>query len=257
MMGALDLLIAVILVLFVPIGLWRGPAREAVTTGGILLGAILAGEWTPVWGPALTASTGLTPPLAGFFVAINLFLGVVLVIGYGGSLLLPPRLPGRWARAAGGPIALLNAALIIGYTLRFLQSYVYANAPNSFIMQSTAGWLLANLVAIIFLLPVLVLTPAVAVAAIVRLGRWLRGGSRRPAAAPTAALPRLDGAEATHPIQRPAGPVDATPPEATMPMALSARQPADGEDEKSRPCPACGREVAAGARFCRHCGRSL
>ena len=223
MIGPLDLLIGLILVLFVPLGVWRGLLREALTTGGILLAAVVAGDWAPVWGPALTAQTGLTRPLALFLVAISLFLGVVLVIGYGSALLLPARAPGRWGRAAGGPLGLVNAALIVGYTLRFLQIHLYGNAPDSAIAQSSAAWFLANLVAVVFLLPVLVLTPAIIVAAGVRLVRRRRGYAAVGAAATTAVLPALADTAATRPIQRPAGVADTGSP----PSPLQVPRPPD------------------------------
>ena len=224
MIGPLDLLIGLILVLFVPLGVWRGLLREALTTGGILLAAVVAGDWAPVWGPALTAQTGLTRPLAFFLVAISLFLGVVLVIGYGSALLLPTRAPGRWGRAAAGPLGLVNAALIVGYTLHFLQIHLYGNAPDSAIAQSSAAWFLANLVAVVFLLPVLVLTPAIVVAAIVRLIRSRRGQATARAAATTAVLPRVDADAATRPIQRPAEAADT----ASRSSSLEAPRPPDG-----------------------------
>jgi uncharacterized membrane protein required for colicin V production len=281
----LDLLIAVILLLFLAIGSWRGLLREAIATVGILLAAMLANQWALPWGAALTTGTGLTRPLASFLVAILLFLGVVFVIGYGSALLLPTRPPTRWQRLVGGLIGLVNGALVTGYTLGFLQTYLLSSPPDSFIMQSAAGWFLVNLVAFIFLLPVLVLTPAILVMAVVRFFRWLRGGAARQqptvSPAPGAAAPIVDEPP-TRALPRPTETLETTQPLATSPVAAPAEsapppaasvadtQPAattsPGRDEPSpatddsgptRPCPTCGREIAADARFCRHCGRTL
>jgi hypothetical protein len=162
---------------------------------------------------------------------------------------------------AGGLVGLLNAALIVGYLLRYIQQHLYSDQPTSFVTQSVLGWFLANLVVVIFLLPVIALTPVILVAAGMRLARWLRGG-RAPEPTPTRSLP-LAADAATRPIQRPAAQPGAaeTPLAAEAPLSNAPTEQmvasADDDGHEGRRCPTCGRAVSGGARFCRFCGRAL
>ena len=63
-----DLLLALIIVMFVPIGLWRGALREWIALAGIGLGAALAAEWSAPWGSDLADLYALDPRMARFAV---------------------------------------------------------------------------------------------------------------------------------------------------------------------------------------------
>lgn len=167
----LDLLMALVLVMFVPIGLWRGALREWIALAGILLGSMLAAEWAEPWGRDLAAQTAIDPRVANFAVAALFFLGVTLFVGYGAGVALPYRPDLSWPnRVLGATLGLGNGLLILSSALRIMQRHLFDGAPGSPLFASGLavflilyiGW--AELVLlVIFLLSVL--------AGLVRRGR--------------------------------------------------------------------------------------
>jgi uncharacterized membrane protein required for colicin V production len=269
----LDLLIAFILVVFIPIGAWRGLTRELIALAGIILAALVVSEWAAPWGDDLAISAGLRPQIATFWVAILLFWAIILLVSYGSALLLTSAVPSRWQRLLGGLIGFVNAALVISYTLRFLQVYLLSDQPDTVILQSPAGWFLVRLVGFVYLLPVIVLAPAVLAAAGVAAGAWWRGASPVPEPSPRAAAP---------PVERPAWQQGTVAPDAGATMRLALTPAARGTSPASdgngiapdpaatttvlprideplaaRRCPDCGEPVAASAGVCRGCGRAI
>ncbi|MDP9355327.1 MAG: CvpA family protein, partial [Chloroflexota bacterium] len=120
----LDGLLLLVVLLFIPIGLWRGGVREAIVAGGIVLGGALAGSWARPWGDDLASQLDLRPQTARFLVALAALLGATLCVGYAGGAALRPGAPGLLGRVAGGLLAGLNGLLLLGYGLGFLDQYV-------------------------------------------------------------------------------------------------------------------------------------
>lgn len=153
----LDLLMALVLIMFVPIGLWRGALREWLTLAGITLGLLLAGSWAAPWGTELATATGRDQNLTSFTVAIVFFLGSALIIGYGGGVTLPyrPDLTGT-NRFLGALLGLGNGTLILSGVLQIMQRNLFEGRPESplktagvaaFLIDSV-GWVYLGLFAI-------------------------------------------------------------------------------------------------------------
>src|SRR5579884_3557876 len=101
----LDILLTLIVILFVPIGFWRGALKEVIVTAAILLGAALAVAWAEPWGDSLADVLNVRQGVARFIVAaVALFLAVIL-LGYGGGTLLNSWEPGSGTRLLGCVLA--------------------------------------------------------------------------------------------------------------------------------------------------------
>lgn len=156
----LDLLMALIIVMFIPIGLWRGALREWVALAGILLGAALAAEWAYPWGGDLANELLIDPKLARFAVGALLFLAVTLFIGYGAGMALPYRPDLSWPnRLLGALLGLGNGALILSSALRIMQHNLFDDQASSPLLSSALayflieeiGWVLLALTVVFFL----------------------------------------------------------------------------------------------------------
>jgi len=129
---ALDLPVAVVLLMFIPIGLWRGALREWVACAGIALGLLLADGAGTRWGEGFAQFANMDPKLGTFAVATAFFLASVLLIGYGGGLALPYRPDLSWPnRALGALLGLGNGFLIVGGLLRLMQARLFDGRSNS------------------------------------------------------------------------------------------------------------------------------
>lgn len=120
----LDLLLAFIVLLFVPFGIRRGVAREAMVSAGIFLGALIAQGWADEGAAWLGRAFGLEPATAGFSVALAALLGGTFILGYGASAAVATARPGIAGRLAGGLLAAFNGALFLSYLLRFIEQYL-------------------------------------------------------------------------------------------------------------------------------------
>ncbi|HEX5506307.1 MAG TPA: CvpA family protein [Thermomicrobiales bacterium] len=156
----LDLLMALIIVMFIPIGLWRGALREWVALAGILLGAALAAEWAYPWGGDLANELLIDPKLARFAVGALLFLAVTLFIGYGAGMALPYRPDLSWPnRLLGALLGLGNGALILSSALRIMQHNLFDDQASSpllgsalaYVLIEQIGWVLLALTVVFFL----------------------------------------------------------------------------------------------------------
>ncbi|MCA9878892.1 MAG: CvpA family protein [Thermomicrobiales bacterium] len=117
----LDILLGLVILLFVPFGIRRGVAKEAMVSAGIFLGATLAERLTPAWGPWLSERFGLAPGTSAFLVSAGLLFGGAFLLGYGGGAALgTPRL-GVLSRLVGGLLAAFNAALLLSYLLAWIE----------------------------------------------------------------------------------------------------------------------------------------
>ncbi len=117
----LDVLLGLVILLFVPFGIRRGVAKEAMVSAGIFLGATLAERFSPSWSSWLGERFGLAAGAASFVVSAGLLFGGAFLLGYGGGAALgAPRL-GVLSRLVGGLLAAFNAALMLSYLLSWVQ----------------------------------------------------------------------------------------------------------------------------------------
>jgi len=108
-----DLLLGLIVLLFVPFGIRRGVAKEAMVTAGLLFGWALAAAWLDPAAAWLTRVWGLEPATARFVVLVGGYGGGMLLLGYGGGAALGRVRPGVLARLAGGLLAAGNGVLLL------------------------------------------------------------------------------------------------------------------------------------------------
>jgi hypothetical protein len=121
-------LLGLVVLLFVPFGVRRGVAKEAMVSAGILLGAVLAGRFNEAWGAELAARFALDPGAARFAVSAALLLAGAFLLGYGGGAALGVMRVGMFARLTGGLLAAFNAALLLSYLLRWIDEFLAAGA---------------------------------------------------------------------------------------------------------------------------------
>ncbi|MFV9506417.1 MAG: hypothetical protein AB4911_17850 [Oscillochloridaceae bacterium umkhey_bin13] len=178
-------------------GARRGVHAGIVALGGTLLAAALLDLWADAlvaWMVGRFAPTD--PALPTFLLTGGLFALVVWVVGYGGEALLLPddldeaQLASLGSLIVGTLLGLLNAALVLGYLVRFM----VAAWPTG----QTATWLAAAPLATLLLswLPwlILILVAATAVPVVVR---WIRVSFYRLLARrnSVASAPSLDEAD--------------------------------------------------------------
>jgi len=114
----LDLLLGFIILLFVPFGIRRGVGREALVSAGLLLAAVIIGEWGDRFGAWVAARTGLGTGVATFGVELAMLLAGTFLVGYGAGGAIAASRPSAWSRIAGGILAAVNGAIFLGYLLR-------------------------------------------------------------------------------------------------------------------------------------------
>jgi hypothetical protein len=102
------------------VGFRRDLRRGVMALAGTLLGAILIGFWADSWGQFLVARLGGDPQRMVFVASSLGFLLTVLIVGYGGGLLLGPKERAPFPRRlAAALLGVLNGALVAAYLLRF------------------------------------------------------------------------------------------------------------------------------------------
>jgi hypothetical protein len=170
---ALDIAIVIVMLAFLGYGFTRNPIRELIATAGIILGALVAYEWVGPWGNDFANFAGflaLDKPTSELIVSYGLFLGSVVIVGYGLTFLLPAPRPVKFFwRPVSAVLGLFNASLIVGYLARFAQIYYYNRASGSPLVQSYTAWALMNWVGLVFVGIVILLVPAIAGAVIFRV----------------------------------------------------------------------------------------
>lgn len=138
----LDLLLGAIVLLFVPFGVRRGVAKEAMVSGGILLGAALAGIWADRAGDELANWLGLGTTTSRFTVATAAVIAGAVVLGYGGGAALGRLNQGILARLAGGLLAAFNGALLLAYVLGFVERHLRPGRDIGEVDDGYVGWAL-------------------------------------------------------------------------------------------------------------------
>ena len=102
------------------VGFRRDLRRGVMALAGTLLGAILVGFWGDTWGQSLAVRLGGSPQRMTFVASSVGFLLTVLIIGYGGGLLLGSQERAPFPRRlAAALLGILNGALVTAYLLRF------------------------------------------------------------------------------------------------------------------------------------------
>lgn len=169
----LDLLMIVVLVMFIPIGLWRGVLREWVALVGITVGTLLAAEWAGPWGGDLAARTGMDDKMGAFVVGVFFFLGTTLLVGYGGGAALPYRTDlTRANRLLGALLGLGNGTLILSGMLRLMQRHLFDGQSESLLLGTTLSRFLIDDIGWVQLVMLAVLLLCVVVSV---LRRWAGG----------------------------------------------------------------------------------
>jgi uncharacterized membrane protein required for colicin V production len=124
----LDILLGLVVLLFVPFGIRRGVAKEAMVSAGILLGATLAARFGQAWGAELALRFGLESGAATFAASALLLFGCTFLLGYGGGAALGASRPGTLSRLMGGLLAAFNAALLLSYLLAWIDGMLAQGA---------------------------------------------------------------------------------------------------------------------------------
>jgi hypothetical protein len=155
----LDTLFGIIALLFVPIGLRRGALREVFVTVGVLTGAQLSASWARPWGSNLADLFKLRVGLGEFIISMLFLIGTIILFGYGGAAAFHLPEPRLWGRLAGGALAVVNGALIVGYILRDIERFLTDPGTERTLEQSSIastllhqfGWvvLVAGLIMVI------------------------------------------------------------------------------------------------------------
>jgi uncharacterized membrane protein required for colicin V production len=124
----LDILLGLVILLFVPFGIRRGVAKEAMVSAGVLLGATLAERFGAAWGAELTARFGLEQGVATFAASTALLLACTFLLGYGGGAALGRSRPGTASRLAGGLLAAFNAAFLLSTLFGWIDGLLHQGA---------------------------------------------------------------------------------------------------------------------------------
>lgn len=127
----LDVLLVVILLTMIPLGFLRGGLREVCTSAGLLLGILIASNWSGRWGSAMSGQAAVSEGVARFLVAIALVVVSTALVGYGGSAAFAYR-PGPGGRMYGAFLALLNGIVFVGFLINVVVAHVYdGQLPNA------------------------------------------------------------------------------------------------------------------------------
>lgn len=131
---ALDSLLILILLLLIPIGLYRGGLREACSAAGVLLGLIVAQHWADRWGGWVANASGIDVGVSRFMVAVTVLVLFAGLIGYAAAAAFSYS-PGPGGRLYGGLIALASGVLFLGALIQFVATYLYDGVYPDLIRQ--------------------------------------------------------------------------------------------------------------------------
>jgi uncharacterized membrane protein required for colicin V production len=155
----LDILFALIVVLFGAIGMWRGVVKEIPVTAAVFAGAALASSWSLPWGDDLAREFDLRTDVSRMIVTAVALLGATLILGYGGGALIATPDIGWGSRIVGGLLAAINGVLILHYVLNGVERFFTSGSTREALNQSEVarvslrefGWLLIGAAALLTL----------------------------------------------------------------------------------------------------------
>lgn len=124
-MGAfvLDFLLIIIFLMMVPIGFYRGGVRELCVSAALMLGILMAGEWSTDWASLYERMFGMDENPAIFLMAITITFIITALIGYGGSSVMSYQ-AGPGGRLYGAYLALFNALVVAGFLINLYVAYI-------------------------------------------------------------------------------------------------------------------------------------
>ena len=126
------ILTGIVLVLGLLNGLRRGVLKESMVLTAVLLGALLVTLWSERGGAVVARRMNWQPGTGQWLAAMCLLWGSTLGAGYASGALLPRR-SGKmpWPlRAAGGVLGVLNAGLLLAWSLRYTQHMFYGDVAE-------------------------------------------------------------------------------------------------------------------------------
>jgi MFS family permease len=139
----LTVAIALGMVVLAAVGALRGIQRGALALIATMVTGMLVTLWLPVWSAWASATFNLElPGLVNWLFTGGVFLVLALLLGYGGSVLLPQpsagakQAPSLVERGISGLLGLLNGALLSGYALFFAAQIVSASRFDELIAES-------------------------------------------------------------------------------------------------------------------------
>ncbi len=139
----LDALLLLILVLLIPIGVFRGGIREGFTSAGLLLGVALAAEWSVTWGDWIAERSRLADGPGRFLVATGLLIVATVGVGYGSAAAFAYQ-PGPGGRLYGAMLAALNGVVFLGFVLDYVITFIFDNARPELIDEGYVAKALAS-----------------------------------------------------------------------------------------------------------------
>lgn len=159
---ALDSLLILILLLLIPIGLYRGGLREVCSAAGVLLGLIVAQQWADRWGRWVAETTGIDSGISRFMVAVAVLVLFAGLIGYAAASAFAYA-PGPGGRLYGGLIALVTGVLFLGALIQFVATYLYDGVYPDLVRRGYVAralsvgfdWVLLAVAAIVLLATIL------------------------------------------------------------------------------------------------------
>jgi uncharacterized membrane protein required for colicin V production len=158
----LDVLLVLLVVLFAPIGYWRGPVKELLVMLGVLSGVVLADYWARPWGHDLSTQTSITADGGAFIVAMAFLVAATFILGYGLGATLAPAYHGQYARVLGAALAALNGVLLLSYSLQYVRLFLLSDANERSLDDSFVARFLLNDIAYVLLVAAVLAAPLLA-----------------------------------------------------------------------------------------------
>ncbi len=121
---ALDALLVLIILLLIPLGMYRGGQREVCSAAGLMLGYLIADAWAVRWGDWVAETSGINSGVSRFVVAVLVLVIVTGTVGYGAAAAFSHR-PGPGGRLFGGLIALFSGVFLIGAMIEFVRRHLH------------------------------------------------------------------------------------------------------------------------------------
>ncbi len=163
------IIFGIVLIALAVVGGMRGVHEGTLALIGTLIGAVLVDLWHPVWYEWVRESLRPEiPAVPTWAIASTVFLGVVVLVGYGSGLLFPrqPRddeigVPLR-ERIVGVLLGLLNGALVCSYLLRYTIDILHnpefdTVVATSVTLQTLYDWLPWFVMSVVFVLSVMII----------------------------------------------------------------------------------------------------